>query len=75
MNEEPKGRDGTSVKCTSALLNIRQFQEYVGLTRKESRRILHDPECPFAIRLGKSVYANRKALEEWLANNTGRQNE
>ena len=49
-----------------ALLNLNEFGEYLGIGKTKAREILKRPDSPFTVRIGNRLYANKKALEEYL---------
>ena len=53
-------------KEEKALLNIKEFCEYLGIGQTKAREILNDPRNNFTVRIGNRLYANKKKLDEWL---------
>ncbi len=53
------------------LMDIEEFQIYLGISRDRTNSLLREPGCPYAIRLGKKIYANRKILDRWIEEQTG----
>lgn len=49
-----------------ALLNIKEFCQYLGIGQTKAREILNDPRNKFTVRIGNRLYANKKKLDEWL---------
>lgn len=64
MNRQSDPRDSKK-----ALLNIKEFCDYLGIGQTKAREILSNPYCTFSFRIGNRVYANKKKLEEYLENN------
>lgn len=52
----------------SALLNFKEFCEYMNLGKTKARELLLSPESTFTIRIGNRLYAHREKLDEWLIN-------
>ena len=54
------------MKKEKALLNIKEFCDYLGIGQTKAREILNDPGNNFTVRIGNRLYANRRKLDEWL---------
>lgn len=59
-------------KKEKALLNISEYCEYLGLGKTKARELLRNPRCSYSIRIGNRLYANKKKLDEWIEQNTGK---
>ena len=42
-----------------ALLNIKEFCDYLGIGETKARELLHDPGNGFTVRIGNRLYAHR----------------
>lgn len=49
-----------------ALLNLKEFCDYLGIGTTKAREILKDSECGFAFRIGNRLYVHKKKLDLWL---------
>lgn len=49
-----------------ALLNLKEFCEYLGIGETKARELLKSRECNFAVKIGNRWYANKKLLDIWL---------
>ena len=49
-----------------ALLNLKEFCEYMGIGKTKARELLNNPKNRFIVRIGNRLYANKKLLDEWL---------
>ena len=49
-----------------ALLNVKEFAEYLGIGQTKARELLHDPGCNFTVKIGNRLYAHRERLDIWL---------
>lgn len=56
-----------------ALLNIKEFCEYLGIGETKAREILTKTNNNFAVRIGNRLYANKTQLDKWLLNMSGNQ--
>lgn len=54
------------------LLNARQLEEYLGISRHRAYQLMHNRSFP-AIKLGGRFYVSVEAVEEWERNNRCRQ--
>ncbi len=54
------------MKKEKALLNIKEFCEYLGVGQTKARELLNNPANNFTVRIGNRLYANRRKLDEWL---------
>lgn len=62
------GRAGTWQRSfmEKALLNVKEFAEYLGIGQTKARELLHDPGCNFTVKIGNRLYAHRERLDIWL---------
>ena len=51
-----------------ALLNVKEFCEYLGIGQTKARELLNDPANGFTVRIGNRLYAHRGKLDMWLLN-------
>lgn len=49
-----------------ALLNIKEFCDYLGIGETKARELLHDPRNGFTVRIGNRLYAHRGKVDQWL---------
>ena len=49
-----------------ALLNIKEFCNYLGIGETKARELLHDPRNGFTVRIGNRLYAHRGKVDHWL---------
>lgn len=54
-----------------ALLNVRQMCEYTNWGENTVRNELNHPKCPYVVRKGNRLYANRKLLDKYLDSISG----
>ena len=55
-----------------ALLTVKDMKEYLSIGETTARNLLSSANCPFVFRLNGRIYANKKALDKWIEQNTGR---
>lgn len=56
-----------------ALLNLKEFCEYLGIGETKARELLTKTNNNFTIRIGNRLYANKNQLDKWLLFNSGNQ--
>ncbi len=49
-----------------ALLNVQEMMMYTGWGENTVRDELNHPRCPYVIRKGNRLYANRRLLDKYL---------
>ena len=54
-----------------ALLNVKEFCEYLGIGQTQARAILTKTNNPFTVRIGNRLYANKVLLDKWLHSHSG----
>lgn len=54
-----------------ALLNLKEFCEYLGIGQTKAREILTKTENNFTVRIGNRLYVNKRQLDKWLMNICG----
>lgn len=54
-----------------ALLNLKEFCQYLGIGETKARELLTKTDNNFTIRIGNRLYANKILLDQWLLNNSG----
>lgn len=52
--------------CEKALLNVQEMMAYTGWGENSVRDALNNPRCPYVVRNGNRLYANRRLLEKYL---------
>ena len=55
-----------------ALLNVKESCEYLGIGETKARELLTKEKCPYALRIGNRLYANKAILDKWLASISGK---
>ena len=70
------GRNGYRLKekrkvMEKALLNLKEFCEYLGIGETKAREMLTKTNNNFTVRIGNRLYANKTLLDRWLLNNSG----
>lgn len=60
-----------SLSNDRALLSVKEFCNYLGIGDTLARELLHEANCPYAIRLHGRIYANKKRLDKYLEHHTG----
>lgn len=58
-----------------ALLNLKEFCQYLGIGETKAREILTKTNNSFTVRIGNRLYANKIMLDKWLLNISGNQME
>lgn len=53
-------------KEEKALLNIKEFCEYLKIGQIKVREILNNPRYTFKVRIGNRLYAHKGKVDEWL---------
>ncbi len=56
-----------------ALLNLKEFCQYLGIGETKARELLTKTDNNFTIRIGNRLYANKIQLDKWLLYNSGNQ--
>lgn len=51
-----------------ALLNVKEFCEYLGIGQTKARELLADPRNGFTVRIGNRIYAHKGKVDMWLDN-------
>lgn len=54
-----------------ALLNLKEFCQYLGIGETKAREILTKTNNPFTVRIGNRLYANKILLDKWLLTVSG----
>lgn len=49
-----------------ALLNKKDFCQYLGIKQTKARELLHNPANGFTVRIGNRLYAHKGKLDKWL---------
>ncbi len=57
--------------CEKALLNVREVMAYTGFGENTVRAELNHPRCPYVVRKGNRLYANRRILDKYLDSISG----
>ena len=57
--------------CEKALLNVPEMMAYTGWGENSVRVELNHPKCPFVVRKGNRLYANRKLLDKYIDSISG----
>lgn len=57
--------------CEKALLNVSEMMIYTGWGENSVRDELNHPRCPYVVRKGNRLYANRKLLDKYIDSISG----
>ena len=57
--------------CEKALLIVSEMMAYTGWGENAVRDELNHPKCPYVVRKGNRLYANRRLLEKYLDSISG----
>lgn len=49
-----------------ALLNVKEFCDYLGIGQTKARELLRNPQNGFTVRIGNKLYAHKKRVDLWL---------
>ena len=55
-----------------ALLTVKDMCKYMSIGESTASSLLSMANCPFVFRLRGRIYANKKVLDKWIEQNTGR---
>ncbi|MBQ7673717.1 MAG: helix-turn-helix domain-containing protein [Alphaproteobacteria bacterium] len=54
------------------LLTVKEFCKYMGVGETTARQMLSAPNCPYRIRIGGRLMANKTVLDKWIESRTGK---
>lgn len=54
------------------LLDLKEFCEYLGVGETKGREIIKQRDCPFRVRIGNRLYANKTLLDKWVDSISGK---
>lgn len=54
-----------------ALLNLKEFCEYLGIGETKARELMTKTNNPFTVRIGNRLYANKLLLDKWVNSISG----
>lgn len=54
------------------LLSIKQFCRYMDIGQTTARKLLSAPNCPYRLRIGGKIFANKTVLDKWIDSCTGK---
>lgn len=57
-----------NTSSNKALMNVKEFCEYLGIGQTKARELLADPANGFTVRIGNRIYAHKGKLDMWLEN-------
>lgn len=57
--------------CEKALITVEEMMAYTGWGENTVRNELNHPCCPYVVRKGNRLYANRKLLDKYLDSISG----
>lgn len=57
--------------CEKALLNVTETMAYTGWGENTVRNELNHYKCPYVVRKGNRLYANRRLLDKYLDSISG----
>lgn len=49
-----------------ALLNVKEFCEYMGIGETKARELLKSRNCDYSMQIGNRWYANKRLLDIWI---------
>ena len=49
-----------------ALMNIKEFCDYLGIGETKARELLKSQNCKFSLKIGNRWYVNKRLLDVWL---------
>lgn len=55
-----------ALKQEKALLNVKEFCNYLGIGQTKARELLRNPQNGFTVRIGNKLYAHKKRVDSWL---------
>lgn len=53
------------------LLTVKQFCQYMSVGETTARQMLSATNCPYRIRIGGKLMANKTELDKWISSRTG----
>ena len=53
-----------------ALMNIKEFCEYLSIGETKARELLKSQKCNFSLKIGNRWYINKRLLDIWLDKKT-----
>ena len=54
------------------LITLKEMCEYLAIGETEARSLLKSERCPFGVRLGNRLYANKTLLDDWIDSISGK---
>ena len=57
--------------CEKVLLNVSEMMAYTGWGENTVRNELNHPKCPYVVRKGNRLYANRTLLDKYIDSISG----
>ena len=54
-----------------ALLDLKEFCEYLGIKETKARYLMTKTNNPYTVRIGNRLYANKILLDKWLFSISG----
>ena len=54
-----------------ALLNLKEFCQYLNIGQTKAREILKKQNNTFTVRIGNRLYANKILLDKWINEQSG----
>lgn len=54
------------------LLSVKEFCKYMSIGQTTARQMLAKPNCPYVLRIGGKIFANKTVLDRWIDSQTGR---
>lgn len=55
-----------STYTDKGLLTVKEMCAYMSIGQNTARKLLNEPYCPFTVRIGNRLYANKRQLDKWL---------
>ena len=63
--------EGKIMEVEQKLMTIKEFCKYMSIGDSTARKILSEPNCPYACRIRGRIFINKTILDKWIDNNTG----
>ena len=54
------------------LITLKEMCEYLAIGETEARSLLKSKSCPFGVRIGNRLYANKTILDDWIDSISGK---
>ena len=54
------------------LITLKEMCDYLAIGETEARSLLKSKACPFGVRIGNRLYANKTLLDDWIDSISGK---